>query len=178
MQVSAGMPVTWTEYFRSTNYETSDEHRNLEFVNAGGRNVDSAHMFSQAQHTSFTDMLMEPSDQGMCNFCIHQLKKCNPDHVAMMPSQSKPAQKQFSASQEQQPDTVASVAKLIGKSTSNNSRKGSAASQQNPAGKVKWTEAEEQWLGHPHKSSVSRNSVQLLLSSIAALLVRAILGSQ
>ena len=64
------------------------------------------------------------------------------DHMPMMPSHSQPAQKQFSASQEQQPDTVAFVGKLRRKSDSTKSRKGSAGSQQDPAGRDRGTEAD------------------------------------
>ena len=157
MQVGVGMPVTRTEYFGSANCETSNEWRSLEAVNAGSRSADSAHMFSQAQpeqNMSFTDMLMAPPDQGISDFHTpaSEMQLAYSAHMPMMPSKSQPAQKQLLASQEQQPDTVASVPKLVRKTNSNKSSKASAASQQNPAGRDKWTEAEEQWVSHPPTS--------------------------
>ena len=153
MQVGVGMPVTRTEYIGSANCETSDEYRSLE---AGGRSADSAHMFSQAQpeqNMSFTDMLMAPPDQGICDFytSASEMQLADSNHMPMMPSNSQPAQKQLLASQEQQLDTVASVPKPIKKADSNKSSKGSVASQ-HPAGRDKWTEAEEQWVRHPPTS--------------------------
>ena len=157
MQVGVGTPVTRTDHVVPANWETSDEYRSLEAVNAGGRSADSTHMFSQAQpeqNMSFTDMLMAPSDQGICDFytSASEMQLAYSEHMPMMPSKSQPAQKQSLASQEQQPDTVASGPKLIKKTDSSKSSKGSAASQQNPAGRDKWTEAEEQWVSHPPTS--------------------------
>lgn len=96
---------------------TSDECRSLGLTNAGGQSVDSAHMFSHAQPEQdvfFTDMLMAPPDQGVFDFytSTSERQPTYSEHMPMMPSKSQPAQKQFQASQEQQPDTAASVWKL------------------------------------------------------------------
>ena len=116
---------------------------------------------------SFTDMLMAPPAQGISDFhtSASKMQLAYSAHMPIMPSKSQPAQKQLLASQQQQPDTVASVPKLIRKTDSNKSSKGSAASQQNSAGRDNWIEGEEQWVSHPPTSQVLRNSLQLLPSS-------------